>query len=315
MISVVVLTYNQEQYLAQTLDSILSQQVDEPMEIIIGDDKSTDGTSEIAKGYQEKFPNVVRWFYNRQNLGLVANFLHMLQQCRGDYCALCDGDDYWCDNFKLQKQIDIMRKETDCVLVHTHRYLLNNKVYDDAASCLLSEMEDPVRLFWGNYIAVPTVMFRMATAKSFLKQQQELTRKYDWRMQDLPLWLFLGTKGTFRYLTDATACYRVLPNTLSHETDKQRLYVFYKSIFSVYLYFYPFYAPALGKQFRWRFLEMEFHFRKRLIVYYGNLAKEQIFPLLRLLPLWPVFIARSLWRKIKRITHKTTLHMQTVSMD
>lgn len=131
MISVIVLTYNQEQYIRQTLDSILMQEVDEPLEIVIGDDHSSDATSDICRNYQEKYPDKIRYFYNTPNLGLVANFIAMLKQCRGNYCALCDGDDYWITSDKLQRQMDIMRADRDCVLVHTHRYLLvNNQVVE-----------------------------------------------------------------------------------------------------------------------------------------------------------------------------------------
>lgn len=298
MISVIVLTYNQEAYLRQTLDSILNQQVAEPIEIVIGDDHSSDGTSAIGRVFQEHYPDRVRYFYNTPNLGLVQNFIAMVRHCRGEYIALCDGDDYWTDCHKLQQELDVLRRDEQCVLVHTHRNLLAGDTVYEQPFLPLSEAENPQQLFFHSFVCVPTTLFRAAPVRSWLDTYERLSRQQDWRMQDFPLWLYLGLHGTFRYLSEATAMYRVLPNTLSRERDKHKQYRFDSSLLRIKRYFYPlYYACAEDKTaFRRAFREMEFHARKRMLLNYGGIAWRQVWGLVRLTP-WLPMIG---WRWLRR---------------
>lgn len=302
MISVIVLTYNQEAYIRQTLDSILLQQVDEPVEIIIGDDHSVDSTSTICRDYQAHHPECVRYFYNEHNLGLVQNFVAMLHHCKGEYIALCDGDDYWMDRQKLQKQVQVMRADSRCVLVHTNRQLLAEQLYEQP-SLDNRIAENPLELFFHPYICVPTTMFRARPVLAWLDTYERLSQQQDWRMLDFPLWLYLGTQGTFRYLPDNTAVYRVLPNTLSREQEKCKRYRFDSSVMRIKQYFYPLYYKNSNNRnlFRRDFKEMEFHTRKRMILDYGWVAYEQIVPMLRLLPWLPMIVWRRIYRSVVAI--------------
>lgn len=299
MISVIVLTYNQEAYLRQTLDSILSQQADEPIEVVIGDDHSSDGTSAIGRAYQERYPDRVRYFYNTPNLGLVQNFIAMVRHCRGEYIALCDGDDYWTDRDKLQKEVAVLRGDGQCVLVHTHRDLLAGDTVHEQPPLPVAEAENPQRLFFHSFVCVPTTLFRAAPVQAWLDTYESLSRQQDWRMQDFPLWLYLGLQGTFRYLPQATAMYRVLPNTLSREQDKRKQYRFDSSLLRIKRFFYPqYYACAADKTvFRRAFREMEFHARKRMLLDCGWVARKQVWGIVRLLPWWPMIVWRSLRRR------------------
>lgn len=297
MISVIVLTYNQEQYISQTLDGILMQIVDEPIEIVIGNDCSMDNTQTICEYYQKRYPNIIRLYYNSPNLGLVQNFIEMVRKCKGEYIALCDGDDYWSDMHKLQKQVDILRKETNCVLVHTHRTLLSDVEINQSALDV-SIAESASELFFHSYICVPTVLFRAKVLYDWIDEYAKLSIVQDWCMQDFPLWLYLGTKGTFRYLLGTTATYRVLPNTLSREQDKRKGYRFDKSLINIKRYFYDAYSNHVG--FVERFHEMEFHARKRMLLNYGWIAREQIWPLLKLIPYYPIIVYRSIARRLRK---------------
>lgn len=296
MISVIVLTYNQEQYISQTLDGILMQIVDEPIEIVIGNDSSSDSTQAICEEYKKRNPNLIRLFYHKKNLGLVQNFIAMVKECRGEYIALCDGDDYWIDEYKLQKQVDILRKEANCVLVHTHRTLLSDVEINQPALDV-SIAESASELFFHPYICVPTVLFRAKVLYDWIDEYAKLSIVQDWRMQDFPLWLYLGTKGIFKYISESTAIYRVLPNTLSREINKEKGYRFDKSIIRIKSYFRMYYMNN-NESFISRFREMEFHARKRMLLNYGWIAREQIWPLLKLIPYYPIIIYRSIARKL-----------------
>ena len=110
-VSVIVLTYNQENTIKRTLDSILSQKCNFNFEIIIGDDCSTDSTVRICQEYQSSYPTIIRLICNETNKGVVKNYYNCILASKGKYIADCAGDDYWVTTTKLQKQYDILEKD------------------------------------------------------------------------------------------------------------------------------------------------------------------------------------------------------------
>ena len=119
-ISVVMTAYNRESFIAQAIDSVLSQQTDFAMELIIGDDGSSDQTVTIIRRYAERYPYQIRLLLHPQHVGLMTNFMETYQLCRGEYVAFLDSDDYWSDPLKLRKQIDFLERHPD-VVVCGHR--------------------------------------------------------------------------------------------------------------------------------------------------------------------------------------------------
>ncbi|MCH4551251.1 glycosyltransferase family 2 protein [Aestuariibaculum lutulentum] len=109
-VSVCILTYNHENYIVQTLKSVFEQVCDFKFEIILSNDCSTDGTHEIITSFLKEYKQkaCVNYFNHVTNLGMMTNFKFALKQCKGKYIALCDGDDFWIDPLKLQKQVDFM---------------------------------------------------------------------------------------------------------------------------------------------------------------------------------------------------------------
>jgi glycosyltransferase involved in cell wall biosynthesis len=116
-LSVTVITYNQEAFLENTLESILSQKVDFPFEVVIGDDASKDRTPEIIKEYQEKYPDIIKPIYRTKNLGHTGNYIETSRMATGEYIAHLDGDDLMLPT-KLQKQVDFLDKYPECSMVH-----------------------------------------------------------------------------------------------------------------------------------------------------------------------------------------------------
>ncbi len=114
-----VITYNQKNYIAQCIDGILMQQVNFPIEIIIGDDRSTDGTREILLQYANDFPEIIKLNLREvrgEGIPGKENFVSTLELCHGEYISLCDGDDYWTDPLKLQKQVDFLENNPEFIL-------------------------------------------------------------------------------------------------------------------------------------------------------------------------------------------------------
>lgn len=134
-----IITYNQKDYISQCINGILMQQTDFPFEIIIGDDNSTDGTREILIDYQNKYPEIIKLNLRiERGKGIPGkeNFLSTLAMCKGKYISLCDGDDYWTDPYKLQKQQDFLEQNDDYSICWT-KFLVKKD------ENLLNELEQP----------------------------------------------------------------------------------------------------------------------------------------------------------------------------
>ncbi|MBL8356229.1 MAG: glycosyltransferase [Delftia acidovorans] len=116
MVSILCLAYNHEKFLSQALDSFLMQRTDFSFEIVVGEDCSQDGTAEILSDYAERFPGKIHAIFNTSNIGMIQNAMRTHELCRGKYIASCEGDDYWTDPEKLQKQVDFLEKNPDYVL-------------------------------------------------------------------------------------------------------------------------------------------------------------------------------------------------------
>ncbi|HVG14699.1 MAG TPA: glycosyltransferase [Chitinophagaceae bacterium] len=117
LVSVMTLTYNHGKYIRQCLEGILMQQTNFRFEIIVGDDCSTDNTQSIIREFEEKYPDIVKPIYHQKNVGALRNaFEYCYPRLTGKYIALCEGDDYWTDPFKLQKQVDFLEQHTECVI-------------------------------------------------------------------------------------------------------------------------------------------------------------------------------------------------------
>lgn len=113
-VSVLLITYNHQPYIAQSIESVLMQRAAFPIEIVIGEDCSTDGTREMVRRYQAKYPHLIRAVLPERNCGPFRNVAATLSACRGQYIASLEGDDYWTDRDKLQIQADFLDAHPEC---------------------------------------------------------------------------------------------------------------------------------------------------------------------------------------------------------
>ena len=118
LVSVYMGTYKHEPYISQAIEGVLTQETDFPIELLIGEDCSTDGTRGIVKDYQRRYPNRIRIITGPRNIGLTRNFRRAIQRARGKYVAFCDGDDWWCRRDKLQLQADLIEQDSQIGFVH-----------------------------------------------------------------------------------------------------------------------------------------------------------------------------------------------------
>jgi len=130
-VSVCCITYKQKQYISQAIDSFLMQKTTFPFEIIIGEDNGEDGTLDILNAYKNKYPNIIKLVASNVNIGANKNLLRVFNLAKGQYIAVCEGDDYWCDNNKLQSQLDLLDADSSISLcVHAAKLLKDDFLYE-----------------------------------------------------------------------------------------------------------------------------------------------------------------------------------------
>jgi glycosyltransferase involved in cell wall biosynthesis len=113
LVSVIVLVYNHEKYIADALDGILMQKVNFDYEIVLGEDCSTDKSREIIFKYAQKYPDKFNLILHEHNIGAIANQMAALSACTGKFIAFCEGDDYWTDPWKLHKQVNFLEENPE----------------------------------------------------------------------------------------------------------------------------------------------------------------------------------------------------------
>lgn len=132
MVSICCLTYNHEKYISQAIDGFVMQQTNFKFEIIIGEDCSTDSTRSIIDEYILKYPDKIKLITSICNVGAMNNAVRVFKSARGKYIAICDGDDYWTDPLKLQKQVDFLEKNHNKYIMCGHyskRIRENNEIH------------------------------------------------------------------------------------------------------------------------------------------------------------------------------------------
>lgn len=124
LVTVIVMTYNQEAYIGKALESIAAQKVDFPMEVYVGDDGSTDRTGEVIRAFEQRYP-YMHGVIREKNLGMIGNVVDLASRARGKYLAFLDGDDYWTDENKLSEQISFLEAHSDYIASTTLIHLVN----------------------------------------------------------------------------------------------------------------------------------------------------------------------------------------------
>ncbi|MBM3241971.1 glycosyltransferase [Candidatus Poribacteria bacterium] len=224
LVTVRTYTYQHRDFIRQCLDGVLMQKTTFPFEFIIGEDFSTDGTREIVFEYAQRYPDVIRVITADYNVGGEANVIRCRRRTRGKYIALCDGDDYWTDPLKLQKQVDFLEAHPECGLVHTNcdvLYVAENKIVHSFCKFWGNRQihyKDQGQLFYmlteGPYpIKNSTIVFRASLYDTIQKQLDEIRGQF--LMGDLAVWLEMSRLAKFHYIDEACAVYRVLPESVS----------------------------------------------------------------------------------------------------
>lgn len=212
LLSVCVRTYNQAEYISQGLDSILAQRTSFDFEIVVSDDCSKDGTIEILREYQQKYPQKIRLVLGDVNVGGPANFRRVIESSDAKYLAFLDGDDYYCDVYKLQKQVEFLENNAQYAACFHNVY--NEKGHDRVSLFLplnfktVHTAEDVISEKW--FLPIHSVVLR-----------REFVFFPDWYGQvmndDYVVNLSVVMHGPYYYMPDVMAVYRHHERNISNQ--------------------------------------------------------------------------------------------------
>lgn len=207
LVSVYCMTYNQKSTIAQAIEGVLQQNTDFPFELIIHDDASTDGTTAIVREYAARYPEIIRPIYQTENqyrrCNLIRTYIHPAS--RGQYIALCEGDDYWSSPDKLQMQVDCMRRDPDCTLCfHAVQQLSQDGALMHYRPLKRDSVVSADLMIRRGGLFCPTVssMFR----RDVMDAWPDFREKAD--VYDYPTQILAAHMGTVRYIDRMLAVYR-----------------------------------------------------------------------------------------------------------
>jgi glycosyltransferase involved in cell wall biosynthesis len=226
-VSVVMITYGHEEYIKQAIEGVLMQQYNGVIELIVSNDRSPDQTDLVVKKIFENHANSswIKYTNHDINLGMMPNLIWTLKQTTGKYIALCDGDDYWTDPLKLQKQVDFMEVNPDFSIIFHGVDII--KVNDqDLFRYPLSPKS--VMTFFDlvkdHYIPTCSLLFK----NIYLEKQIPLWLN-NVGVGDIPLELLLSSTGKAKYLNEKMSCYRRnaggITQTQNQKDNTRKIYV------------------------------------------------------------------------------------------
>ncbi|MEH2128164.1 glycosyltransferase [Nostoc sp.] len=316
-VSVLMVTYNHENFIAQAIESVLMQKVDFEYELVIGEDYSTDNTRQIVIDYQRKYSDKIRLLLPDVNLGAHKNFLNTFKACQGKYLAILEGDDYWTSSKKLQKQVDFLDKNLDFVICF-HNVLVFWQDNSHSPSIFLHNQPKTStieNLLVNNFISTPSVMYRAGLVQEFPAWF------YEQSMGDWTFHILNAQHGKIGYIDEVMAAYRVhakgvwsskrresqIKETIRMlETIKHNLSSQYQAIINTSINLYSQQLASVLNEQKLNRLQQETDYKKT------NLLEEQ--PLVSIcIPTYngEKFIAEA----INSVLHQTYLNIEIILSD
>lgn len=232
LVSIHCLVFNHGPYIRNAIEGFLMQETSFPFEILIHDDASTDNSASIINEYATKHPHLINPLYQKENQyskGVDVTYDFQISRALGKYIAICEGDDYWTDPKKLQKQVDFLENNPDFGLVYTDfDKLFNNSgtirksLFKNGEEVPYTEFEDILEN--KPYLAPCTWVYR----KEFTPQKRG--NYTDWSYTIL---LDIAKESRIKYLDDTTAVYRLLPESASHSKSIKKQFNYMKGVYQI----------------------------------------------------------------------------------
>jgi len=208
-VSVIVTTYNHEKYISQALDSVITQKFDGDLEIIIGDDCSKDSTPEIIEEYKKSNIDTIIIPKNKYNLGITKNLQRCIKHCTGEYIAICEGDDYWVDDKKIEKQVNYLESNIDCSMCFNKLYLY----YQDQDAMIIHPSQEKIKteskftikdLIYDNFIGNFSCCMYRKKLVDFLNENIYNFYTVDWMFN-----MAISEFGKIGFIDEVMSVYRI----------------------------------------------------------------------------------------------------------
>ncbi len=250
LLSIICPAYNQEKFIAETLEGFVMQKTSFPFEIIVHDDASTDYTANIIKEYEIKFPHLFANIYQKENqfsksLGNVTKIMFLA--ARGKYIAMCDGDDYWTNPNKLQKQVDFLDRNPSYALC----FHQTKTLYENGQEHLYNNFADDTSFDFIDLIQRPFI----STVSCVFRNQHHLPVWLEEIAGDWPLFLHVASQGKIYYMNECMAVYRRhtggIWSSLSNDIQYNNTIVLLDKLDNIYGYKYHEYFEK-SKQARYQ---------------------------------------------------------------
>ena len=211
-VSVCVVTYNQEKYIRQCLQSIIDQKTNFDFEVIVGDDCSTDGTPAIVREFVENYPKIVRGVFREKNIGAAKNYLNIHNSASGEYIAHMDGDDFWLPN-KLELQIDFLKTNPECSAVYANAIVVTefNKSIGFFNGKLPNFFNTEYLLERGNFLNHSSFVYHSSIRSKILDFKGEFI---DYRVH-----LRCSLCGRLGYINEVLVGYRRMPTGMASSSS------------------------------------------------------------------------------------------------
>lgn len=233
LVSIFCLAYNHEKYISQAIDGFLSQKTGFKIEVIIHDDASTDNTAGIIREYANQYPEVIHPILQQTNLfkreGFIGITKALLYQSSGKYIAICEGDDYWHDPLKLQKQVDAMEADegislvtSDVDVLHQRRGRLVQSVFRRTGNIPQPDEDLTLGLLTRKYIFITcTFLLRRQSYLDIIESNpEEFSGK--WPFGDMQIMLECSRLGRIHFIPESLATYRKLEESASSSRNPER---------------------------------------------------------------------------------------------
>ncbi len=218
-VTVCCITYKHEDLISKTLDGFLMQKTNFKFKVFVGEDHGPDGTADVIREYAKKYPDIIVPFIRENNMGAQTNLIDLCNHANSPYIAFCEGDDFWIDEYKLQKQFDYMQKHTEVRMCYTHTEILapedwhlNSYYKHDKDGKMIIPRCTPGFKYKKYYLAEDFVeVFPNHTSSAFYRWNYDLNIP-DWYFKgligDTPITIMQMGEGRAAYLPDVTSVYR-----------------------------------------------------------------------------------------------------------
>jgi glycosyltransferase involved in cell wall biosynthesis len=212
LVSVLMITYNHENFIEEAIQHIVEQKCDFNFELVIGEDHSTDETRKICFEYQKRYPQNIRVLYSDSNVGIRSNFYRCAARLRGKYVAFCEGDDYWSLSNKLQMQTSYLEDHTDCSVVYTNADELVNNTGAMQKAVIEESLVRKNEATKIGFLLEQGFWFRTATMccrhDLFHQLLDSDLFKLDLSVGDTAIRLFMALRGRVHFINTSAAVYR-----------------------------------------------------------------------------------------------------------